>query len=130
MNYPRLRFGNHVSNLGTPRTQEKSNIWNFPNSQLYQKLNGRECWRINYLIFIGHCVVLRVPRLLHALFPSMLWLNVYFLAYIIILKVRFDNFGIFRLLQTNTNTFSMAQDLGFSITCQKLVKYYTEVDWL
>ena len=30
-----------MSNLGHPRTHEISNVWNFPNSQLYQKLNVR-----------------------------------------------------------------------------------------
>ena len=57
-----------MSNLGTPRTQEISSLWNFPNSQLYQKLNVQECWRINYLIFIGQFSVLSVPRLYTAYF--------------------------------------------------------------
>ena len=112
--YPQLRFENHISNLGTPRTQEISNLWNFPNRQLYQKLNRWKCWRIKYVSIIAQFGVLGVPRLLQALFLSILWLNACFLAYIIISKVRFDNFGISRLLQTNA--FSMAQDSGFSVS--------------
>ena len=111
--YPQLRFGIDFSNLGTSGTQDIFNLWNFSNSQFYQKLNVRECWRINYLMFIGHCGVLRVPRLLHGLFSSILSNITYFLEqYYIILKVRFDNFGIcacYKLM------FFMAQDLGFSI---------------
>ena len=52
-----------MSNLGTPRIQEMSNLWNFLNSQLYQKLNVREYWCINYLMFRSQFSVLGVPRL-------------------------------------------------------------------
>ena len=70
MKYPRLRFWNHVSNLGHRRTQEISILRNFPNSQLYQKLNVRECWRINYLVFMSRFYVLGCPRLSIVVFVS------------------------------------------------------------
>ena len=57
-----------MSNLGHPRTQEISYLWKFPNSQLYQKLNVRECWRINYLICISQFSFLGCPRLYTAYF--------------------------------------------------------------
>ena len=86
-----------MSNLGHRRTQEISSLWNFPNSQLYQKLNVRECWRINYLIFIGQFSVLGVPRLYTAyfccLFCDFYSKCTYFLAN---KSTTFDNFGISR----------------------------------
>ena len=60
----------HISNLGTPRTQELSNCRNFLNSQHYQKLNVGECWRINYLKFMSQFSVLGVPRLSSVVFLS------------------------------------------------------------
>ena len=63
LKYPRNRLGNHISNLGTPRSQEIFNIWNFPNRQIPWKLNSRGIGNINYLIFMSRFSVLSVPRL-------------------------------------------------------------------
>ena len=67
-----------------------------------------------------------MPRLLQDLFLSILWLKVYFLAYIIISKLRFDNYGIPRLLQTNA--FSMAQDFGFSYVVNQYSYLFSGVE--
>ena len=113
LNYPRLRFGYHISNLGTPRTQEISNLWNFPNSLIPRKLKSWGISWINYLIFMIKFSVLRVPRLSHSYFGA------YFVTFTVNVRTFLHknstlvNFGISCLL-LQTNAFSMAQDLGCS----------------
>ena len=63
--YPQLRSLNvRLSNLGTPRTENWPLIFNFPNSQLYQKLNRWKCKPIKNLNIIDQFSVLGVPRML------------------------------------------------------------------
>ena len=72
-----------VFNLGTPKTQEISDSWNFLNSLIPRTINSRDIGRIRTLLIVGQFSVLCVPRLLHS----------YFVAYFVTFTVNVRTFS-------------------------------------